>query len=90
MIFYSYHDGEDQRWFTSKAEATKEARTYANQLGYPVDVSRRTINQKPSSALVLAILNNQGFVDKIETVTTVYPAANSRGALRVKKAMTVV
>ena len=85
MIFYSYHDGENDNWFSSKADAIKDAREQANWGGHPVDVARMTIDQKPSAALILAIINNKGLVDKTEIVATVQPGRRSEGRRRLEE-----
>ena len=87
MIFYSYHDGETEHWFSSKLEATKEARDHANWCGEPIDIKWQLIKQKPTASLVLSIINQKGFVDATEIVATVKPARGSRG-LKVREART--
>jgi hypothetical protein len=62
-----------------KRKPSKYARDQANWGGHPVDVARRTINQKPSAALILAIINNKGIVDTSEIAATVQPRKRSSG-----------
>lgn len=53
-------------WFSSKAEAIRDARNRANWIerGALVWVTREQLRDKTPKALLLAILNRSGFIDE--------------------------
>lgn len=75
MIVYAYFTGEAERIFRTKREAIADAEWYA--FGHPIEIERLTIAHMGKLALLIAVVNETGYVTDRKTVAVVKPKSEA-------------